>query len=83
MKKIYYYHSTQYYSFSRYLYETKCKKSSDILCETIATVGMPQTFKNLLFPTNLKHAHIWKKTKKKTISADNEKLQMICKDYIL
>ena len=23
------------------------------------------------------------KTKKKTISADNEKLQMICKDYIL
>ena len=23
------------------------------------------------------------KTKKKTVSADNEKLQMICKDYIL
>ena len=82
MEKIYYYHSTQYYSFSRYLYETKCKKSNDILCEIIAKVGMPQPFKNLRFPSNLKHAHIWEK-KKKTISADNEKLQMICKDYIL
>ena len=64
MEKIYYYHSTEYCSFSRYLYETKCKKSSDRLCETITTVEMPQTFKNLRFPTNLKHVHIWKKNKK-------------------
>ena len=63
MEKIYHYHSTQYYSFSIYLYETKCKKSNDIFWETIATVGMPQTFKNLRFPTNLKRAHIWKNIK--------------------
>ena len=74
MEKICYYHSTQYYSLSKYLYETKCKKSSDILCETIATVGMPQTFKNLRFPKMTEF-----KTQKKKVT--NINLRIISKPH--